>query len=115
MKTLLLPTLFVLLTFTAVSAAAADGLEPPVPVRTVAPKFPADMLREGVSGLVTVNILIDEKGHVQEPHVEKASHDAFVAPALDALKRWRFKPAKRAGEVIALRVSIPIVFNNSET
>ncbi|HET7535230.1 MAG TPA: energy transducer TonB [Candidatus Didemnitutus sp.] len=90
-------------------------MEPPVPVRTVAPKYPADMRRDGTSGVVTVSCLIDEKGNVQEPKVEKASNDAFSQPALDAVRKWKFKPAKKAGEAIALRVSIPIQFNVSES
>lgn len=90
---------------------SAEGLEPPVPVRTVSPVFPSDMRRDGISGIVMVSILIDEKGNVQEPKVEKTSNDAFSAPALDALKKWKFKPAKKAGEPVALRVSIPIKFN----
>lgn len=90
-------------------------MEAPVPVRTVAPKFPADMRRDGTSGVVTVSCLIDEKGNVQEPKIEKASNDAFSQPALDAVRKWKFKPAKKGGEVVALRVSIPIQFNVSDS
>src|SRR3954464_15921681 len=54
---------------------AAEGTEPPVPVRTVAPKFPENMKRDGTSGLVTVSCLIDEKGNVTEPKVLKATND----------------------------------------
>lgn len=108
----LIPSLLVLaMGLAPIAGFSASDLEPPVPVRTVAPVFPSDMRREGISGLVMVSILIDEKGNVQEPKVEKASNDAFAGPAVDALKKWKFKPAKKAGEVVALRVSVPIKFN----
>ncbi|HYC72687.1 MAG TPA: energy transducer TonB [Opitutaceae bacterium] len=94
--------------------ARAESLEPPVPVRTVPPKYPEEMRRDGSSGLVTVSILIDEKGNVQEPKVEKATNNAFVEPALEALKKWKFKPGKRDGAVVALRVSVPIQFTFSD-
>ncbi len=90
---------------------AADGTEPPVPVRTVAPTFPDAMRRNGTSGLVTVSCLIDEKGNVTEPKVVKASNDAFAEPAIEALRKWKFKPAKKDGEAVAIRVSIPVQFN----
>ncbi len=94
----------------AVPARAEDRLEPPVPVRTTAPDYPEDMRRAGVSGLVMVNCLIDEKGSVQDMKVEKASNDQFVKPAMQALSKWRFKPAQRDGAKVSTRVSIPIRF-----
>lgn len=92
------------------SLIGAEGLEPPVPVRTVAPRFPEEMKRNGSSGLVTVSCLIDEKGNVTEPEVIKTSNAAFSQPAVDALKKWRFKPAKKDGTPVAIRVNIPVQF-----
>lgn len=88
----------------------AEGMEPPVPVRTVAPKFPEEMRRNGSAGLVTVSCLIDEKGNVTEPKVIKSTNDAFSEPAVEALKKWKFKPAKKNGEAVAIRVNIPVQF-----
>jgi len=112
MKTKILSLLVLVITLgmTQVSLLAADGTEPPVPVRTVAPKFPDEMRRIGTSGLVTVSCLIDEKGNVTEPKIVKATNDAFAEPAIEALKKWKFKPAKKDGEAIAIRVSIPVQF-----
>ena len=112
MKTKILLLLFLALVFGRVSVWAADGTEPPVPVRTVPPVFPEDMRRDGISGVVTVSILIDEKGNVTEPKVVKTTHEAFSQPALDALAKWKFKPAKQAGEAVAMRVNIPVQFTN---
>lgn len=112
MKTRILILLLVTLGLGRLSALAADGVEPPVPVRTVPPVYPDDMRRDGVSGVVTVSILIDEKGNVTEPKVVKTTHESFSQPALDALSKWKFKPAKQAGEAVAMRVNIPIQFTN---
>jgi protein TonB len=113
MKTKILP-LIVFITALGtmpVSLPAAEGMEPPVPVRTVAPKFPDEMRRSGNSGIVTVSVLIDEKGNVTDPKIVKASNDAFSEPALEALKKWKFKPAKKDGEAVSIRVNIPVQFN----
>jgi protein TonB len=112
MKTKILLLFIVALGLGQVAAWAADGTEPPVPVRTVPPVYPDEMRRDGVSGVVTVSILIDEKGNVTEPKVVKTTHEAFSQPAMDALAKWKFKPAKQAGEAVAMRVSIPIQFTN---
>lgn len=92
-------------------AFAETKAEPPVPVRTVAPDYPFEMRREGTPGLVTVKCTIDEQGNVVEPVVEKSSNPAFEKPAVDALRKWKFKPAKQDGNPIATKISIPIKFS----
>lgn len=114
MKARTLLVLSAALALGSVPLLADDAVEAPVPVRMVPPKFPAEMRREGTGGVVTVKCTIDEKGNVTEPVVEKASNDAFIAPALEALRKWKFKPAKKGGTPIPLKVSIPIQFSISD-
>lgn len=84
--------------------------EPPVPVRTVPPTYPSELRREGVSGVVMVKCQIDTQGNVTGTEVEKSSNPAFEQPAVDAVKRWKFKPAKQDGVPVVIKVSIPIKF-----
>jgi protein TonB len=86
-------------------------LEPPVPVRTVAPEFPSDLRDKGISGVVMVNVLIDAQGNPRDLKVTKSSNNAFDEPAVAALRKWKFKPAERDGSIVALRVVIPIRFS----
>ncbi len=107
------PALAVILSVVALSglpARAEDGTEPPVPVRTVRPEYPDELRRAGISGVVTISCTIDEKGNVVDPKVVKASNTAFSSPALDALSRWKFKPAKKGGNAVPIKVSFPIQF-----
>jgi protein TonB len=80
-------------------------------VRTVAPDVPSSFSRSGnTTGLVTVRFLVDEKGSVQDATVEKSSHHELDESALKAVRKWRFKPATRDGNPVAVHVSIPIKF-----
>lgn len=101
--------LVILLTLAGV--VRAENKEPPVPVRTVAPEYPSEMKRNGIPGVVTISCLIDEQGNVQDAKVQKSSDGIFEQPALDALKKWKFKPAKLEGNPVAAKVSIPIKFS----
>jgi protein TonB len=89
---------------------AEEGSEPPVPVRTVSPDYPEDLRRAGIAGVVTVSCTIDEKGNVVDAKVVKSSNPEFATPALNALSRWKFKPAKKAGNPVPIKVSFPIQF-----
>ena len=95
---------------TCAPLALAQTREPPVPVRTVPPEYPNELRRDGVSGVVTVKCTIDAQGNVTEPEVEKSSNGAFEKPALAALKKWKFKPAKQDGAAVPVNISIPIKF-----
>lgn len=88
----------------------APGAEAPVAVRMIPPKFPPELADKGVSGVVSVRCTINEKGHVIEPVVEKSSDSAFEKPALEAVAKWRFKPATKDGAPVPAKVSIPIRF-----
>ena len=90
--------------------ARADGKEPPVPVRTVAPHYPSAQQRAGVSGLVTVRCSIDTHGDVVGTEVMKVSDPAFERPAIVALQKWKFKPGTLDGVAIATMAVIPVKF-----
>jgi protein TonB len=90
--------------------SASAALENPVPVRTVKPEYPAALRNQGVTGVVMVKCAIDAQGNVTETTVTKSSNEAFDKPAVDALKKWKFKPARQDGNPIAINVTIPIKF-----
>jgi protein TonB len=83
----------------------------PVPVRTPPPDYPESMKRQGISGVVAVAIVIDETGVVTSAAVAKSTQSDFEAPALAAVKKWKFKPAKKDGTPVKIKVTVPIRFD----
>lgn len=94
---------------------AAAGREPPVPVRTVAPDYPRELRDQKVSGVVMVKCTIDEQGNVSETEIAKSSNESFDKFAIDALKKWKFKPGKQDGAPVAMTVTIPVKFVADES
>jgi len=86
----------------------------PVPVKTPPPEYPEEMRRLGVSGVVAVTIILDEKGAVTSASVVKSSRSEFEAPALAAVKKWTFKPGKKDGVPVKVRVTVPPRFDLDE-
>ena len=94
---------------------AESQQEPPVPVRTVPPVYPNQLRRDGIAGVVTISCVVDEQGNVQNPVVEKSTNDGFNDAAVEALKKWKFKPAKIDGAPVAKKIMIPLKFSVQET
>ena len=86
----------------------------PVPVKTPPPEYPFSLKNQGVSGVVAVTIVIDETGVVTSVAVAKSSNADFEAPAIAAVKKWKFKPAQKDGSPVKVKVTIPIRFNLEE-
>lgn len=74
------------------------------------PKYPEDLRNQGISGIVTVSCVITDKGDVQDASVVKTTHPAFSAPALEAVSKWKFKPAKENGAAVSKKVMLPLHF-----
>ena len=53
-------------------------------------------------------------GNVASTSVSKSSNPAFDQAALDAVARWKFKPAKKAGQPVAVTVVLPVRYNNAQ-
>jgi protein TonB len=84
--------------------------EAPVPVRMVPPDYPYELKRNGVTGVVSVSFEVDEKGNVVDPKVIKSSNPQFEQPALDAIVKWKFKPAMKDGVAVKIKIAIPLQF-----
>lgn len=67
--------------------------------RQSAPVYPPVARSTRTTGMVTVELTIDEKGDVAE--VQKASGPAMLqSAAKDAVRRWKFKPFVRDGQPV---------------
>ena len=75
------------------------------------PRYPADALKEGKTGVTVLVVDIDAQGIVTGMKVEHSSGDArFDAAALEAAAKWRFNPATKQGQPVASKVRVPIEF-----
>lgn len=67
-------------------------------------------VRKKAPGTVYVVFVVDQRGRVVNPSVQKSSDPIFERPALAAVKKWRFEPGKRKGEAVRFRMRVPITF-----
>jgi len=82
----------------------------PEVVKQFQPDYPSDALKDKIEGNVWLNVWIDESGKVAEAKVMKSDNEVFNQAAIDAGKRWVFKPAIAKGKPIAVWVTVPFRF-----
>jgi TonB family protein len=84
---------------------------PPKPISQTPPTYPLGMARSWVVGSVTIQFVIDKEGAVQNPYVVKSNNPWFERPAIDAILKWKYKPAEVNGKPVKIRVIQQISFN----
>jgi len=75
------------------------------------PVYPPRCLRLGIEGRVKVRVLVGENGRPQEVTVGESSGEASLdQAAIDAVREWRFAPAKRNGVAVRAWAIVPVEF-----
>lgn len=93
----------------------ASVAEPPMTLKTVDPVYPSAAQRFGVEGSITINALIDEKGNVIDTGILKGIQDdkGLGKAAETAVKKWKFRPAKKGGVNVKVWKPVVIVFKTA--
>ena len=73
------------------------------------PVYPEFARKKGIEGKVVVKVVIDFNGDVQEAVIWKSVPELDEA-ALEAAKQCKFKPAKRKGKFVKVRMNVPFEF-----
>jgi len=83
----------------------------PQPKFRAPPQYPFEMKRQGITGDVLLEFIVDTNGDVRNAYVVKASHREFENSALQAITKWKFRPGKKGGRAVNSRVQQPLSFN----
>jgi protein TonB len=75
------------------------------------PRYPEAAKRRGIEGTTLLKIHVSTRGLVEDVLVERsAGHQELDLAAAEAVKRWRFEPAKRGTQPVAVWVMLPVRF-----
>lgn len=76
------------------------------------PDYPAQAKRMGWEGRVVLRVEVLANGSAGAVSIAKSSgHEILDEAALEAVRRWKFVPAKRDGTAVNSSVNVPINFN----
>jgi protein TonB len=75
----------------------------------VPPEYPAIARQLKLEGAVEVDLVIGENGTV-ESATPVTGNPVLTRPAVDALKRWKFKPFQENGSAVKAQVVMTVSF-----
>jgi TonB family protein len=86
---------------------------PPKELSRVQPRFPPDAKREGRTGVVVFDVVVDTSGAIASVEVARHADPDLEQAALEAVKQWRYQPATRNGAPVPVWLSITMRFPRS--
>jgi protein TonB len=99
------------------NAGASGGLPAPraaprlTRTRYVAPEYPPSALKQGVAGSVRLRLSVNAEGQVSEAMVVQATPPGiFDTAAVNAARKWRFKPLGPKGSEVHATATVDMVF-----
>lgn len=92
--------------------AELPGVDPSkIAMVRVNPFYPTNAARDGITGVVTVQVLVDPDGTVANARVLAAEpRGVFEAAAIQSVYKWRFKPVELDGQLVGFQVRSNIRF-----
>jgi len=86
------------------------GITPPSIIREVRPDYTEEARRRGIAGDVELEIVVRADGTVGNVKVLRGLGSGLDQRAMDAVRQWRFAPAKRFGTPVDVMVEVAVEF-----
>jgi protein TonB len=77
----------------------------------VKPRYPESARRQGFEGTTLLKIHVSERGMVEDVLIERSTgYQDLDLAAMEAVKQWRFEPARQGTRPVAVWVMLPVRF-----
>ena len=82
----------------------------PETIEKVNPTYPPEARKAGITGRVVLRSVISDEGVVEDLEVLESQDELLTAAAVEAVKQWRFEPAKCDGKPVGVYYNLTIKF-----
>lgn len=96
---------------TATKSAETDPVFNAAYLNNPAPVYPLAAKRKSIQGKVFIDVVVKTDGTPERVFVSHTSgSEVLDEAALDAVKQWKFVPARRGGQFVQANVVVPVEF-----
>lgn len=86
------------------------GIDPPTLVKEIRPTYTDAARRQAIEGDVVLEIVVRSDGSVGNVRVRRTLGAGLEQKAIDAVRQWKFLPAKRHGTAVDVVVDVSVEF-----
>ena len=90
--------------------AIGGGVTSPTPIFTPDPDFSDEARRAKYQGICVISVIVDAHGNTQDPKVVRTLGMGLDEKALEAVRKWRFKPAMKGNMPVPVRINVEVNF-----
>jgi TonB family protein len=91
-------------------APPAKDFSPPVALTKVEPEYSPEAHLAKFQGSVQVSLTVDEKGQPQDVKVLKPVGLGLDEKAVEAVRKWTFRPGMKNGKAVAVPANVEVQF-----
>ena len=101
--------------YAVLARAGVDGFGVPACVYCPVPDYSNKGREDKIGGTVVMDVVVTPEGRATDVIVRKSPGDGLEEKAMEAVKSWKFRPAKDAtGNPVAVRVQVEVTFQISK-
>jgi len=83
----------------------------PKPLTSPEANYTKEARKAGITGICVVSLIVDAQGMPQNPRIIKSLYPGLDQSAIDAILRYRFKPAMKNGvEPVPVQITVEVNF-----
>jgi TonB family protein len=87
------------------------GVSAPVPLNSVEAEFSDEARRAKYQGVCLISLIVDAQGNPQNPRVIRALGMGLDEKALEAVRKYKFKPAMKDGKTpVPVMITVEVNF-----
>jgi periplasmic protein TonB len=90
--------------------AGIGGVTNPVVIFNPEPVFSNEARESKTQGMVTLILVVDETGHTRDIRVQQSLGMGLDEKAIEAVTRWRFKPAMLGNTPVPVQIAVEVNF-----
>jgi periplasmic protein TonB len=86
------------------------GVSAPRPIYAPDPEYSEEARKAKFQGTVVLWMIVTPEGRAQDIHVMRSAGMGLDERALEAVRTWRFEPARKDGQPVAVQISVEVSF-----
>jgi TonB family protein len=87
------------------------GVSAPRPIYSPDPEYSEEARKAKYQGVVVLAVVVGPDGRPRDIHVARSVGLGLDEKAIEAVKTWRFEPAKKDNQAVSVAVNIEVSFN----